>query len=332
MNRMRSPNQGLMLCLFMALFFHLNSPRVIQAMDKAQFIREYEKASDAYLKRIENVTCKAHKKDALRKSDRQIVFSRADGFEKMDSKIQVTEGSQRYMLEEVYCLSEDTLFQLLKAPGKDQFSLKSKSLSTMEQSIYDQEFGDFLHFSLGGRRGAIYRHIQQNKETLTNVSDPDPKTGYVKIKLEFGKGEVKENIVADLDPANSWAVVHYIRQTEINHMRISKNFDVKYGPKVDGFAMPTLVTLEERNEYLKPKIEDRIQRKATMEFSDWRFEKRPISEFKLTHYQLPDIPLKPESRTNWKLYGGLTAIILLLVSMGLYLRSIARRKGGFTAT
>ncbi len=117
----RSPNQGLKLCLFMALFFHLNSPRVIQAMDKAQFIRDYEKASDDYLKRIENVTCKAHKKDALRKSERQIVFTRSEGYEKAESKVHITEGVQKYDLEEVYCLSENTFFQLLKVPGKKNF-------------------------------------------------------------------------------------------------------------------------------------------------------------------------------------------------------------------
>ena len=328
----RSPNQGLNLCLFMALFFHLNSPRVIQAMDKAQFIRDYEKASDDYVKRIENVTCKAHKKDALRKSERQIVFTRSEGYEKAESKVHITEGVQKYDLEEVYCLSENTFFQLLKVPGKKEFSLKSKEASNMDLSIYDQELGDYLHAPLGGRRGPLYKRIQRNKDTLTSISDPDLKNGYVKIKLEFGSGIAQENIVAELDPSNNWAVIHYLRQTEVNNMRINKQFDIKYGPKQDGFAMPSSISCEDRTEYLKPKLEDRIQIKATMEFSDWRFEKRPIGEFKLTHYQLPDISLKPESRTNWKLYGGLAAIILLLVSMGLYLRSIARRKGGFTAT
>ncbi len=202
----------------------------------------------------------------------------------------------------------------------------------MDLSIYDQELGDYLHAPLGGRRGPLYKRIQRNKDTLTSISDPDLKNGYVKIKLEFGSGIAQENIVAELDPSNNWAVIHYLRQTEVNNMRINKQFDIKYGPKQDGFAMPSSISCEDRTEYLKPKLEDRIQIKATMEFSDWRFEKRPISEFKLTHYQLPDISLKPESRTNWKLYGGLVAIILLLVSMGLYLRSIARRKGGFTAT
>lgn len=315
--------------LILSIVF-LNGERGALAMDKERFISEYVKASVAYENRMANITCKAQKKDELRKSVINIVFSRADGYEKADSKSQSTQGGQKIDLEEVYCIGDGTLFQLFKYPGKEQFALKSKGQSMQDLSIYDQQYGDYLHAPLGGRRGSIYQRIQRDSDTLKDVSDPDPKTGHVKIKLEFGKGDVKENIVAELDPSNSWAVVNYKRQTEINNSRMNRIFEVKYGPKVDGFAMPTSVEYEHRTEYLNPKMDDRVEHKATMEFTDWRFEKRPVSEFQLTHYQLPDIPLKPQARTNWRFYGGLAAIILLLLLVGLYFRSIARRKDSFS--
>ncbi|MFM7591299.1 MAG: hypothetical protein ACKO85_05835, partial [Isosphaeraceae bacterium] len=150
---------------------------------------------------------------------------------------------------------------------------------------------------------------------LVDVNKSGPKGDYVEVRYKYGMKKPKNECNVVLDPSNHWAVVSQVDTafSENGYAYVQK-LNVKYGEMAEGLRMPKTVTIE-REGRMSPEFN----------FTEWRFEGTPESEFKLTHYQLPDLIRNRKNNISFRFYVKLAIAILIIILIFCLIRVYRRR-------
>lgn len=293
----------------------------LQAYDessKQNFLREYPAAAKEFADRLSVSAAKGVLKTNAknRKKIETIEMRRDHGYEKVDAIVESYVGTAHVKSRLVFCLGPDTFFQLIKSNEKNDFALRSIGSTENDRLKYKLKYGSILWAPQGSYLGLLPELMKDKSFEITDVSTPDPKTGFVTLQFRYSDGEPKDTGKMTLDPSNHWAIISDEREVG-RRSRAKISMNVEYGQKIDGFGMPKKVTFDGPGMPSSP-----------FEFLEWKFESTPLDQFQLPYYQMPDVPLvKLNKGQHWTTFAAIGILIVLLVLLiGWIFRRLVRKK------
>jgi hypothetical protein len=204
--------------------------------------------------------------------------------------------------EVVYCVGEDTVFYLVRAPGAKEFVVAGTGSTPSDRAAYQTLFARFLraHCGINGRpmsrvmTSPGFRIIDAERI----VSDG---RSLVKVECEIGTRQPKDRASVVFDPEAGWV----IRSTEYRPGIAPESRSlaaIEYGPSQDGLPLPRRVTFREAGEEL------------SCEFLTWSFDPTARVEYTMSYYGLPDLVSKAGRSRRYLPYwlSGIAVVGLVL--------------------
>lgn len=281
---------------------------------KQKFLDEYRKESKLIAEKLSKVRGKFHVIREERNSEADYEFHFDHGFEKVHSFTSGNTKGIKFNLEKIECFGNGDYFRLERSKDSEPFQLKSIGGSFMDVNIYLNYTGRILMAPLGARPILLQDVMKLKHFELIDVNRISPKEEYLEVRFKYGTSSPKVESIIVLDPSNHWSIISQetTSWTKRGNAYIEK-LNVKYGDTVDGLRMPKTVTIE-REGRMGPEIN----------FTEWRFEGTPESEFKLSHYNLPDLIQNRKNNSSFRFYVRL-AIASLFIMLIFYLLRKYRR-------
>ncbi len=216
----------------------------------------------------------------------------------------------------VYCISEETAFNLTRLPGEKNFVVEGIGSTPSDEAAYLTSFGRFVkaHHCVLGR--SMTRVMASPGFRVTNAErvEKDGRS-LVKVDYESGSSEPKERVSIVFDPQWDWAIksMEYI-PGKFPMFRITT--EVEYGTPQGGLVLPLRVT-----------IRDQPGSSSVCEFVDWSFEPTPEAEFMMPFYGLPDLASKASrsrgGMTYWLGGGALATLVAAIMFRRLSTRGVS---------
>lgn len=273
---------------------------------KRRFESEYSKSAKAIDDRISKSRGSIHLHWIENKfpHDLTIQFFRSHGFEKVETNSEFLTPSGPIKSNHVECIGNGDYFELSKQDSVKDYKLRSIKPSARVLALYDSGYGRCLLAPLGGYQKPLFRMLEDRTAKLLDASQVPSNPSIVEAKFQVSNNTALKQLVVRFDTDNSWAVVNqkfYVNEPLV----MLDEYQVEYGPKVNGIAFPKRFTTSSET--------------APYDFGTWVFEETPREAFLLPHYGLPDVIALNKSRSFFSIKWISLAIAVILFSVGIWL-------------
>ncbi len=290
--------------------------------DVARFLREFPEASQRHEERLRTIQGNARiwAIDSQRHQTRPITqarFALANGFEKAELKryAEMKDGREVLLGEVIYCVGENSGFQLSRRAGTKPYIVDQKGATHAERSRYRSAFGQYIHAPYEVLGSPLPRTMSYPNFRVVSASTRSVEgQSVMDVVLEYGKDPSNPNRLSlVVEPDGGWRVREWVLQAA----GINKTFRtrVEYESDPARRFLPRLVTMEREEE---GRVEHAL-------FSDWSEAPAAPDEFHMTSYGLPDLN-KPASRPSSNRLLWLILLAVVLLAIALFLRHLSRRK------
>jgi hypothetical protein len=206
-------------------------------------------------------------------------FAIDHGMEKVELGRFTQEPKPKKLGEFVYCVAEDSAFQLHRLAGKTAYEVHGIGRTSSDRDRYATLFGRFVtaHHGVMGRR--LSRVLESPGFEITGAETVE-EGGRKLMRADCvqGSGPIKNQFSLLLDPGAGW-IVRSCRYRPFYYPEAVFRFDVEYDEARAGSPLPRHVRI----------TEEPFGVTHYCDFTDWTFAPTPLSEFSMTHYGLPDL-------------------------------------------
>lgn len=298
------------LIVFLAIANPYSSQADDVPLEPERFLEEYVEALRILEERFARIngTCKLKEPVEHRGEIESIVevrFAVDHGREKVEMTSRVDTTPNAAVMQRVYCFGESSGFQLIREPGSTTFAVRSIGLEA--QGIYTERFGRYLaapYCLYGSKLSRIITSPTFRLSGLERVTVDG--RNLVRFAFESGDTPQPNKTWLLLDPALGWCIRAGELSFGFTNYRNVVGFEVEYETETDGTPRPRLV-----------RFRDPPNKISVCEFTDVSWKPTSPSEFKMTHYDLPDLEATA-SRSS-----GMTRPLLGIGTAGLALGGLA---------
>jgi hypothetical protein len=250
-----------------------------------------------------------------KKTGADVTFSRSYGFEKFEISSSKVMNGKTFSGLTVYCVDKSTAFVISRFDNEEKWKLNKTKLSRMEREMVDVDYARVARCPLGGYQKSLITMINDGSATLIDASISQKNANLLEATFKVDDTSPLKQIKAVFDTTNHWAITREIIYVG-EPLRLATEFDVEYGNSMNN-SLRLPVSFKTQNS------------KYPHQFKEWKFGEVPMSEFQLTHYQLPDViaAAKPKSfnRFDWMLIAIIGGFLILGSILYKYSRSTAKK-------
>lgn len=330
--------------LFLSIFAISSLSLVSQAdeMTKQKFLKEYPVASKDLWDRFENVDCtfvEIHESPEIRIESR---FRKTGESEIVHSHFFYEKDGKQSKFENVVGFRRGPRFSLASNPDRPGFyvadspesplktfirimndsnsfgsglrrflgSIKDYSWTDRVARKYENECAIHVYAPWGFNRMAIADYMREPGFELIDAKPVDDDSALVEVRfIRHADPKSVFEFVVRFDTDNHWAVTS-MDMISVSTKKPLAQFEVRYGPKVDGVAWPESIISS-----LRPPIR----------FTRWAFEPSPDNIFRLSHYGIKEPLIDWSSPIPWAV-GTITTMIAVMMAFRLIRNHRKRRR------
>lgn len=295
------------LAILVAFGFVLHARTVMaDEATRLRFETEYPQSAKVLVDRLSKSrgSINMHWNEGKIANELTILFFRSHDFEKVESVSKMQTPNGLVVSKTVQCLGNGDYFELIQKNKSNEYILKSIKPSINDQALYDSTHGRCLLAPLGGYQKPLVQMMELGTIELADAYSVPSNPSIIEAKFQVSNDTPIKQFIIRFDTANHWAVVN--QKTFIREPLIESNeYQVEYGPKVNGIAFPKRFISTSEN--------------VPYEFGEWVFEETPREAFLLPHYGLPDVTALQKRPSYFSLKWILSILIVILFAVGIVL-------------